>query len=164
MPSRTSSKSKSSGSNLIGLLEPYFTKQAPFQIPEAGRKMLVAWLPWISLILGVLCVLAFLPLIGLGAVVTSLSASVGYSAGMLIWIPLLLLLGQGIIHLVAFPGLRRRSFGAWKLLFWADIIYFVYNVVNAFVYPATLITSLLGAVLSVLIGLYILYQVKKFYK
>ena len=122
------------------------------------------WLPWVSLVLGILCVLAFLPLVGLGAFVSALSATYGYTNGPSIWIPIFILLAQGIVQIIAVPGLLKRSLGAWKLLFWADVLYFGYSVLNAFLYPANLISGLIGAVITVAIGLYILFQVKSSYK
>ena len=158
------SSHKKAGSDLISMLEPYFTTQAPFQIPTNGREMLVSWLPWINLVGGVLCVLLFLSLLGLAGVVTTVSVVAGYNPGVYIWIPMLILLAQGVIHLVAFPGLRKNKLNAWKLLFWADVIFFVYNIANGFVYPSGLISGIIGAIVSVLIGMYLLFQVKNYYK
>ena len=155
---------KKAGSDLISMLEPYFTTQAPFQIPTNGREMLVSWLPWINLVGGILCVLAFLPLLGLAGMVSTISAVAGYSTGTYIWIPMLILLAQGVVLLVAFPGLRNNKLSAWKLLFWADVIFFIYNIVSGFVTPSGLISGIVGAIISIVIGMYLLFQIKSYYK
>lgn len=158
------SSGEKAGSDLISQLEPYFTTQAPFQIPANGREMLVSWLPWINLVGGILCILAFLSLLGLAGFVSTISVVAGYSAGTYIWIPMLILLAQGVVHLIAFPGLRNNKLSAWKLLFWADVIFFIYNIVSGFVTPTGLISGILGAIISVVIGMYLLFQVKSYYK
>lgn len=163
MAARTKSSSKKS-SGLIGALEPYFTTNAPFQIPASARKFIVTWIPWVNLVVGIIFVMAFLPLLGLGAVVSVVAASYAAPVGGLLWISIFVLLAQGIVMLVAFPGLKRQALSAWKLLFWADILYFAYNVIVALSNPSGMVGSLIGAVIGIAIGLYILFQVKPAYK
>lgn len=158
---------KASQTNLIKQLEPYFTKQAPFQVPEGGRKLIVQFLPWITLIVGILAGLGLLSLL---ALLTGLSVltfgAVGVAAAVspLLWLPLIALGVQAVVSFMAFPLLKKRSLKGWTLLFWVDIIYFAYSVLNAIADPRSIISSLFGAVLGVVIGLYILYQVKGYYK
>lgn len=162
------SKSTSAKStDLIAQLEPYFTKQAPFQIPANGRKLIVQFLPWVTLIVGVLAVLGLLSLL---ALLTGLSAltmgAVGVVAAVspMLWLPVIALGAQAVVSFMAFPLLQKRSLRGWTLLFWVDVIYFAYNVLNAIAQPSYIVGSLLGAVLGIVIGLYVLFQVKSYYK
>lgn len=43
-------------------MDEYLVKKAPFQIPKNGQKAIVEWLPWISLVIGILSLLAALSL------------------------------------------------------------------------------------------------------
>lgn len=162
MPEEKASAKSSAG--LVKQLEPYFTKQAPFQIPENGRKLIVEWLPWISLVIGILAIFAFLPLVGIGAFVSTLALSAGVASGGLFWLPALALLAQGVINLVAFPGLKDKKLSAWMLLFWADILFAIYQLLMIIANPILAIGSLVGAAIGLLIGLYILFQIKSHYK
>jgi hypothetical protein len=80
------------------------------------------------------------------------------------WISMLVLIASIALLFITFPGLQARKLSAWKLVFWADILYFVYNVVGGLGNPLTLINNLIGGVVSLLIGLYVLYQIKSYYK
>ena len=60
----------------------------------------------------------------------------------------------------ALPGLFARKMSGWKLLFYSVIINLVYGLVNSLTYFG----SILGTLISVLISLYILFQVKSLYK
>ncbi len=157
-------KSKNSG-DLIAVLEPYFTKQAPFQLPENVRTALVQWLPWINIVLavfGALAALSLLALLGVANVATA--GLVSAVAGPWLWIAFAALVAQVIVQFVAFPGLQARKLSAWKLLFWADVISFVYNIVNGVGNPVSLVGSLISGILGLVVGLYLLYQIKSHYK
>ncbi|MCC7543308.1 hypothetical protein IT415_01200 [bacterium] len=157
-------KSKSTG-DLITVLEPYFTKQAPFQLPENARKTLVQWLPWINIVVaifGALAALSLLTLLGIANVATA--GLVTAVAGPFLWVPFFALVAQVVIQFIAFPGLQAKKLSAWKLLFWADILSFVYNLLYGFGYPSALFGNILGGLLGLVIGLYLLFQIKSYYK
>ena len=163
MPAKKANTSSASG--LIGQLEPYFTKQAPFQIPENGRKLIVEWLPWINIVaavLGGLALLSLLSIFGLASAVTY--GMVAVYSGPWIWVAFAALAIQVVVQVIAFPGLRTRKLSAWKLLFWADIAYFVYGLFNSFSTTYFSIGGLIGSLLGLVIGLYILFQIKSYYK
>jgi len=152
--------------DLIAMLEPYFTKQAPFQIPENGRKLIVEWLPWINLVLaifGILALLSLLTLLGIANVVTA--GAVTAASGPFVWLSFLALMAQIAVQFIAFPGLRKRQMSAWLLLFWANIIFFAYGVLNSITTnPLVMIWSIVWSAVGTAIGLYILFQIKSHYK
>ena len=163
-------KSTKSSGDLIAQLEPYFTKQAPFQIPKNGQAMIVQWLPWISVVMGAFALFAafslFLLLTGANLLTGGLlGASIAASGtGPLMWLSFLALIAQGAINIYVFPGLKKKSMSAWTLLFWVDIVFFVYNVLTGLSNPLSIVGSLFGALLGLVVGLYILFQIKSHYK
>lgn len=154
----TSAKS----SDLISLLEPYFTKQAPFQIPKKWRENLVSWIPWINLVIGILLLPAVLVVIGFGTVVGVVAPTVGVSTGLFYWLSIILAAASIAILFITFPGLKARKLSAWKLVFWADIIYLAYGIVSALSTGDILgiFTNLIGTA----IALFVLFQIKSYYK
>ena len=64
--------------DLIGFLDYYLVKKAPFQIPDNAKEWLVQYGPWITIVVIVLTLPAILALLGLGAVLLPFA---GYGAG-----------------------------------------------------------------------------------
>lgn len=155
---------KSNSTDLIAILEPYFTKQAPFQLPTSFRKTIVQWMPWVNIVLGLFLILPVLAILGLGTVVAGLASSVGEGVGPMYWLSMLVLVASIALLFITFPGLQARKLSAWKLVFWADILYFAYNIASGLGNPLSLINSVIGGVVSLLIGLYVLFQIKSYYK
>lgn len=137
------------GNDLEGTLDRFF-KQAPM-LPKGGRDVLVAIAPWIALIFGILGVLAGLALVGVsplglfGGVNTAVSALV---SGVLAII-------ASVLMIMGFPGLRAHTMKGWMLLFWSEVVSVLSQVLNL---------QLVGAVIGALIGFYLLYQIKSYYK
>lgn len=153
---------KAKSGDLISLLEPYFTKQAPFQIPKKWRENLVNWIPWINLVIGILLLPAVLVVIGLGTIVGIVAPAVGVSTGIFYWLSILLAAVTIALLFVTFPGLRARKLSAWKLVFWADVVYFAYGIVSS-----VSTGDLMGIVtqfIGTAVGLYVLFQIKSYYK
>lgn len=153
---------KAKSSDLIALLEPYFTKQAPFQIPAKWREIIVDWIPWVNLVIGVLLLPAVIVALGLAGFVSVIATSVGIASGPLVLISGLFLLASIVILFITFPGLKARKLSAWKLVFWADIVFFIYGVLYAIGSGA--LFGVATQALSTLIGLYVLFQIKNYYK
>ncbi len=151
---------------LIGTLEPYFTKNAPRQIPEEWRKNLVNWIPWINLILGIIFLPAALALLGLAGLVSVVATAVGWNGSPLVILSGLILLVSIGLMIFTFPGMRARRLSTWKVLFWAYIVYFIYQVVNVIGngLSAMPIFNLLWSAIGLALGLYVLFQIKHYYK
>jgi hypothetical protein len=152
-------------------LDDLFVKKAPFQLPEGGRRGLVSALPWLTLVGGILMLMAAW---GLWQLVTwadrwagfanSLSASYGGAVSgvsPLIWLSLAILAVEAIMFFVAFPALRDHKKKGWDILFWISIINVVEALLQAIAYSnfGSLIMSLVGSVM----GLYLLFQVRAYY-
>lgn len=137
------------GNDLEGSLDKFF-RQAP-QLPKGGRDVLVAIAPWIALIFGILGIVGGLALVG----VSPLGIFGGIHFATSAFLTGVLAIVSSVLMVMAFPGLRAHSRKAWMLLFWSEVISVVSNVVNL---------QLVGAVVGGLIGFYLLYQIKSYYK
>lgn len=119
-------------------------------LPENVREILVKIAPWLALIFGVLGVL-----VGIGAMGFSpLALFGGVRTGMMVFATGLLTIASSVLMLLAYPGLSKKSYKGWTFLFWAEALNAVYAV----------LTVSVGSVLGVLIGLYLLFEVKRYYK
>jgi len=68
--------------DLIGFLDFYLVKKAPFQIPDTGRELIVRFGPWITVVLLILLLPILLFALGLGALVMPFAGAggVGYAS------------------------------------------------------------------------------------
>jgi hypothetical protein len=140
--------------DLIGFLDFYLVKKAPFQLPEGVKEAIVKFGPWVALVLIVLMLPFLLLVLGIGAFVlpfAAASGSAGAAAGFLT-IPLVLV--TLALDVAALPGLFARKMMGWKLIFYSRLITIVWDV---------LLLNILGAVIGGLIGLYILMQIRPLY-
>lgn len=119
-------------------------------LPENVLEVLVKIAPWLALIFGALGVLGSI----LAMFFSPLALFGGVQTGAMVLIIGLLGLAMSALTLAAYPKLANRSYTGWIYLFWAEII----SIVSA------LLSVSLGSVLGVVIGLYLLFEVKKYYK
>jgi hypothetical protein len=136
--------------DLIGFLDFYLVKKAPFQIPDGAKEWIVKWGPWISLVI----LIVFLPVVLLGLGISTFFwplAGVAASGLAFAWIFLLVDLGLIVASL---PGLFARKMSGWNLAFYARIAEVLYWLLSL---------SIVNALLSALIGLYILFQIREKY-
>ncbi len=145
---------KSSVSQLETKLEYYLVDKAP-AIPKEWRELIVKVLPWLSLIMIVVALPMILAVFGLAAMFSPFAyfAGAGYGTGYtLTWIFTLAIV---VIEAIAIPGLFKKSKSAWSLLFYAALLGAVQNLV---VFNAG------GLIIGTLLSLYILFQIKEYYK
>lgn len=141
-------KTKTAPKDIMGFLDYYLVGKAPFQIPEKGKEWIVKYGPWITIVLLVLSLPALLFILGLGTLFMPLGGY-GYATGFgLAAIVLIVQLG---LQVAALPGLFARKMSGWTLLFYADIISFAYSIIQG---------QYFSSILSVVIGLYILFQIR----
>ena len=138
--------------DLIGFLDFYLVKKAPFQIPDAGRELIVKFGPWITVVLLILLLPLLLVALGLGAVFMPFGG-VGYAAGFgLLTIVVIIEIG---LLIAALPGLFARKMSGWTLLFYSQLVGIVHSLLSG---------NIIGGLLMALIGLYILFQVRPLYR
>lgn len=137
--------------DLIGFLDFYLVKKAPFQIPDGGREIIVRFGPWITLILLILTLPLLLFALGIGAVFIPFGG-IGYASGFGV-LTIFVIVEIGLM-IAALPGLFARKMAGWRLLFYSQLVSIVYNVLSG---------SIVGGLLFGLISLYILFQVRPLY-
>ncbi|MEK9132168.1 MAG: chromate transporter [Patescibacteria group bacterium] len=148
-----SSGSKNPIQQLEDFLTLYLVKKAPYSIPSSARERIVTIVPWIDLVLLIVFLPLLVALLGLNfALVNFAWASGAYVPG---WgLASVIALGTFILEILALPGLFKRKRSAWTLVFYAALLSVV----------GSLISFSLGGILGGIVGLYILFQVKEYYK
>ncbi len=137
--------------DLVGFLDYYLVKKAPFQLPDNAKEWIVKYGPWIAVVLIVLLLPPMLFVLGLGAIFLPFGGY-AYATGFT-YVTLLLLVELGL-DIAALPGLFARKMQGWRLIFYARIIAIVSGLLTA---------NVLGALVGGLISLYILFQVRGLY-
>ena len=141
-------------SKLESTLDQYLVKKAP-ALPDSWKEIIVKVAPWliaIGLVFGVLGVLA---LFGLGSVLMPLSLVGGGSMSVMLLVSSLFLLASLVLELLALPGLFKRQMKSWRLLYYSMLVSAVHNVLTF---------NLGGLIIGTLLGLYVLFQIKSYYK
>lgn len=145
------------------------------KIPENGRKLIVEWAPWISLIIGGFGLLSalwlwqwaneadkYVDLANQLSRAYNVNAPTVERLGPALWLALAVLVVQSVLQLAAFPGLKARSKKrGWNLLFYSALLSVAYGVVSAFTNYGG--ASLIGTLLGAAIGFYILFQIRGHY-
>ncbi len=136
-------------------LEMYLVDKAPFQLPKGVKEFIVKYGPWIALVFLVLSLPMILLAFGLGALVApfvvmgGVQAAAGFGLGMVFSIAML------VLEAIAIPGLFKRKLSAWKLMFYASLLGGV---------QALITFNLGGLVIGTGLSLYVLFQIKSYYK
>ena len=139
---------KKTANDLIKMLENFF-KQLP-KLPNNVTDILVQLAPWLSLIFGVFGIITGLGALGL----SPLALLGGIDASFMVLATGIVSIVASVIMLLAYPKLVKRQYKGWELLFWSEIISAISAIIMLYV----------GAVLGILIGLYLLFQIKSYYK
>ncbi len=141
---------------VIKTLEKFFAK-AP-HMPKNVREILVKITPWFAIIFGILGVLG--GLYELGALITNNyfpfqfgeRDATYYVTGFLAF---LWWIGPSVLLIAAYPGLKAGKAKGWNLLFWSETTNVIISVVGL-----QLVSALIGG----LIGFYLLFEIKSYYK
>jgi hypothetical protein len=137
--------------DLVGFLDFYLVKRAPFQIPDGGREWIVKFGPWIAVVLLILTLPILLFALGLGAILIPFGG-VGYASGFGV-LTLFVIVELGLM-IAALPGLFARKMAGWQLLFYSQLVSIAHNILSGHV---------VSGLLFGLIALYILFQVRPLY-
>jgi hypothetical protein len=156
-------------------LDELLRKKAPVQLSDSSRKVIVEYLPWINLLLGLLVLYTAWALYHWAHIardalnyLNSLSQSLGGTGTtaprltVVVWLGIIALVIEGALCVAAFPGARDRKKQGWNLLFYAALVNVVYGVVISF-------SSYLGvgrlvwSLLTSIVGLYFLFQIRGYY-
>lgn len=146
--------------SLENKLDEIFVKKAPPLSPNA-RRAIVAYLPYINLLLGVLTLLVAWGLydaahsvdylIGSPVVVSHLTFTV--------WLAISVLTIEAVIFIAAFPASKARKKSGWDLIFYAFLINVAYGIAAIFTEYGGM-GRLIGSLVGSAIGLYLLFQIR----
>ena len=139
---------------LEDLLSEYLVKKAP-ALPANIKEAIVNFAPWVTLVVLILTLPIVLAVFGLGAFFAPFSFLGGITAGTNYLLTILFSGVQLVLEAMAIPGLFKKSRAAWNLVFYAALVGAVQNIVTF---------NLGGLLIGTLLSLYILFQVREYYK
>lgn len=161
MAKNTDNAPVSTGSALRQLednLDLYLRQKAP-ALPANIKELIVKIAPWLTIVMLVIAVPGILMALGLGAIAAPLSflggVGAGVSFGMSYTLSMVVLFVAIVLEAMAVPGLFSRSRSAWRLVYYSTLVSLVSSLITF---------NIIGGLLSALIGFYILFQVKEYYK
>jgi hypothetical protein len=155
-------KNNKSGSNqdfnyYMGELEKnlqlYLVDKAP-AIPTNIKDVIVKIAPWLVLIGVIFAIPAILALFGLSAVLLPFGIA-GRGLGLNHMLSVILLAIAVILEALSIRGLMNRKVQGWRYAYYAVLINALSNIV-AF--------DIVGAIIGFLISMYVLFQVRSYYK
>jgi hypothetical protein len=141
--------------DIIKTMEEWFAKFPA--LPKNARDTLANIAPIIALIFGILGIIVALG--GIGTMITTLPLGVlagisrTYGTGIL---DSLFYLASSALLLSAYTGLKAKKIAGWNLLFWSEVVGLIGGVVSY--------SGIVSAIIGALIGFYILFQIKSYYK
>lgn len=147
---------KNSESNFVEMVESFFAK-AP-ALPKNIKDLLVKFAPILNLIFGILGVLTGIAGLGILTVFSPFALLGGadvassYGGGFL---GALTLIVSSALMLAAYPGIKARKINGWNLLFWSEVVNIAGSIISL---------QIVSAIISALVGFYILFQIKSYYK
>lgn len=128
-------------------------------LPASIIEILVKIAPWLALLGGVLGLIAG-PLIGILGSLGSLMTLSPYIMFVTI-VTTVVTLANSILLLMAFGPLKARAMRGWVLLFWAEMLSVV-DIILSLLQGQT--GSIVGGVIGLAIGFYILFEIRGAYK
>lgn len=130
------------------VLGEYLVKKAP-ALPKNIKEVVIKFAPWVVMLMMVMSVPAILAILGTGY---------GYGYGVnygMYWVSIGVLVVTLILEGLALKGLLDKTKSGWRMMFYATLVSAVHNV---------LVGSWVGLIVGTLISLYVLFQVREYYK
>jgi hypothetical protein len=142
--------------NLLTTLDTYLAKKAP-ALPLNIKEILVKFAPWLTILGVILSIPAILGFFGLGALMMSTPyGAYGLANSGLTYTLAIIFLGvTTVMRGIAIPGLLAKTKSGWMMLFYSTLVNLVYSILSF---------DIIGGLLGALISLYLLFQVREFYK
>lgn len=160
-------------------LDKLFNKSLP-ALPSNAKKFIVSVAPWVALVGGLLSLYSTYALWQWAHTLSvinnytnafnSLYSAYGYGykapntnqMSIVLWIAMVVMLIEGVIYLLAFPGLHKQNKSGWNFLFYGLIVNVVYGIVMIFTSYGG-IGSFIAYLIGSAIGAYFLFQIRSLY-
>jgi hypothetical protein len=155
-------------------LQDIFVGKLP-PLPVKGKKFIVKNLPYISVVVGTLTLIAAWELWHWAHVANNLInyanemsrmyggeqvATTRMNAG--IWLALIVLVVEAVMYLMAFQPTKDHKKSGWNLIFYAALVNLAYGAITIFT-DYNGFGSFLGTIISTGVGLYLLFQIRESY-
>jgi len=152
-------KTPSDIKSLIGQIETqcdlYLVKKAPFAIPENIKEIIVKYGPYISVVLIIIAFPAIIATLGLSSALSSLGFLARGGFSLFSVLAGLFMLASLILEIMALPGLFKRAASSWRLMFYSTLL----SAINSL-----LMLDIGGLIIGTLLSLYVLFQIKSYYR
>lgn len=139
---------------LENLLDEYLIKKAP-PLPVGVKDFIVNVMPYLTVIFLILALPLILGLIGVSALTLPFAAVAGVGAGFSYFAGIIVTIITAVLEIMALPGLFKRQKKSWTLLYYSALIGGVSSILSL---------NLWGLVIGTGLSLYILFQIKSYYK
>jgi len=136
-----------------------FLRKISFQLPANVKDVIVKIAPWITLIIIIISIPAVLSLFGLGTLLGGMNPIVPYGFSARYYVGLIVLTVQVILMIMAFSPLKNRELKGWKYIYYSELVSGVYALLTSYS-----VGSFIWSIIGTAIGLYIIFQVKSYYK
>lgn len=135
-------------------LEGFFVKKLP-SLPAKAKELIVKFSPWIAVLALIMTLPTLLAMLGLSAMMMPDYYGYGYRYGIGYGVASWISIASMVLIGLALPGLFKRKMSAWRLMFYSGLVMAVYN----------LVTMEFGSlIIGTGISMYILFQIKSYYK
>ena len=134
------------------VLNEYFGKKAP-ALPANIKEILVKLAPYLTILGVILSVPAILGVLGMGVVPYGAAWMMG--VGYRYYLGIAFMLVTVVLEALAIPGLLARKKQGWNWIYYSVLVNMVYMLVSF---------NIVGLLIGTLIGMYVLFQVRTYYK
>lgn len=141
-------------SKLESFLDTYLVEKLP-GLPAAWKELIVKVLPWLVLIISIVSIPQLLVILGFSAIImpfSYLSAPIAQNHLTLTW---LFAVVSMILAVIAIPKLFKKAREGWVLLFYSSLV----SALSSLLY-----LNLANLIIGTGLSLYILFQIKEYYK
>lgn len=135
-------------------LETYLLHKAP-AIPKDVKELIVKYGPWLVLIGLIFSIPAVLAAFGMSAVLSPFLLLAGPRLGAGFTIAWVFLAVSLVLEVFALPHLFKRARKGWMLMYYATLLGVIENI---------LMFNIAGLLIGSVLGLYILFQIREYYK
>ncbi|MCF2443043.1 hypothetical protein L0657_03665 [Dyadobacter sp. CY345] len=133
-------------------LEPIFLGKFP-PFPDDIKEFLVKYGPYLILFIAIFMLFGLLTAFGIGTAAIGIGV-VAYGSGFMMYISLFIATIIAVMYLMAFTPLRARKKAGWNLMYYALLLSLISSLVQL---------ALLSAIISGLIGFWVLFQIREKY-